>query len=364
MRAVRVTMLLDNHYGPDRRVERETELLAGAGHDVDVVAWDRRDGGVGEEVVRTPWATVRRLSVPAPPGGGRRSLAAVARFSRRVWAERDRLVRGDVVYVHDIYLLPLGAALARRPRRGLVYDAHEDYRLMEARRFPPSLLRGVEAAETRLARRAAAVVVPGRTRAARWQRVGIEPVVLPNVGRGTPREAAPPTADWDLVCVGNHDETKHPEILVALARMRPDLRIAAAGGGRSAPMLEAESARLPNLDWLGWSQDPDALLARGRVVFYGYDPDHPYGAATCPNTLYQALRVRRPLVFFADGEIGEASRRFRIGERVAPDAAAVAAAVDRLGAPGAEWEFDAAWRWAIAVDAGGGYVAAVEAAAA
>ncbi|MCW2967229.1 MAG: hypothetical protein JWM71_1001, partial [Solirubrobacteraceae bacterium] len=53
---MRVTMLLDNHYGPDRRVERETELLSAAGHEIDILAWDRRPDGADEEL-RTPWAT-------------------------------------------------------------------------------------------------------------------------------------------------------------------------------------------------------------------------------------------------------------------------------------------------------------------
>lgn len=356
---MRVTMLLDNHYGPDRRVEREAELLTEAGHAVDVVAWDRRPEGRDEQV-STPWATVHRVSVPAPPGGGRRSMAAVARFSRRVWRERRERIAGDVVYVHDIYLLPLGSRLGRP----FVYDAHEDYRLMEAERFPGGLLAGLEAAETRLARRARLVVVPGQTRTARWKRVGIEPFVLPNVGRGERLPGPLPDADWDLVCVGNHDETKHPELLVELARARPDLRVGAAGGGRSAPLLEQAAAELANFDWLGWTDDPDAILARGRVIYYGYDPDHPYAAATCPNTLYQALRVHRPLVWFARGELAEAAARFRVGEQVAPTGEALSAAVDRIrdAEPG-HWELDAAWAWASGLDDGPGWVRAVEAAA-
>jgi len=106
---VRVTMILDNHYGPDRRVERETELLA----EPATPSTSGLDGASTAPTRSSP-----RLGRPSTvftslPHRGRRALRGGGdRFWRRVWQRRRALVRGELVYVHDIYCLPLGAGSA------------------------------------------------------------------------------------------------------------------------------------------------------------------------------------------------------------------------------------------------------------
>src|SRR5205814_4747174 len=105
-------MLLDNHYGPDPRVAFEVRLLADAGISTRIVAWDRRSQPVAGDAVTTE--AVTRFGVPAPAGGGWRTLIALLRFRREVWRSRKALFgRSALLWVHDIYLLPLGWALAR-----------------------------------------------------------------------------------------------------------------------------------------------------------------------------------------------------------------------------------------------------------
>jgi hypothetical protein len=86
----------------------------------------------------------------------------------------------------------------------------------------------------------------------------------------------------------------------------------------------------------------DALFARARSIYYGLDPSHPYSDVACPNTLYQALRHRKPLVFFCGGEPAALASEFRIGIRCAPTAKDLAIAVETALAE-RSWEFDAAW---------------------
>jgi hypothetical protein len=114
----RVLLLLDNHHGPDRRTVWLSSLTRAAGLDLRVVAWDRR--GLEAPPVDypcEPGEEVVRLRVPAPPGGGRRSLAAVARFNGHVVRRRAELLDDiDAVVAVDVYLLPLGVALATLAR--------------------------------------------------------------------------------------------------------------------------------------------------------------------------------------------------------------------------------------------------------
>jgi glycosyltransferase involved in cell wall biosynthesis len=239
----------------------------------------------------------------------------------------------------------LGWALARRVRLPFMYDAHEDFAQMEAGRRPTWVLRLVAAVENRLARSAVAVVVPGASRVTRWDGVLAKPpIILPNlVRRDRPAIGRGAAAEWDLLYVGTVSEGRRPDILIELAHSRPDLQIAIAGRGRSIDYVSQAADKLPNLTYLGWRSDAEQLLARTKAIYYGLDPGHPYSDVACPNTLYQALLHRRPLIFFCGGEPAQLAKEFKIGIRCDPSVAAVSAAVDSCSGI-TDWEFDEAWR--------------------
>lgn len=360
----RVVMLLDNHFAPDRRVLREVQLLGERNVDVTIIAWDRRAAPGHEIPSLPPGIHLERVNVPAPPGGGLRTFAVLARFAIRVWRKHKSLLRSsDLLIVHDLYLLPLGVALSRRWRIPLAYDAHEDFVLMEQGRLPDGVLRIVRAVETALARHAVFVVVPGRVRRRRWIDAGLRPpVVLANTGVAASKvdySGADGDTAWDLAYCGLLDTTRRLDLLISLAQLRPDLHIAIAGDGRAAKDVDEAAATLQNLDFLGWTDDPDAVLKRSRAVYYGLDPNNAYADAACPNNLYQAIRARRPLIYFCGGEVAELAAKFRIGLRVAPQSEALAAALDAADAQ--DWEFDAALQAIEAADSGREYVNAVDA---
>jgi glycosyltransferase involved in cell wall biosynthesis len=358
----KVVMLLDNHHAPDRRVEFEAQLLRKAGIEVRIVAWDRRDLVAYAEPA--PPGVVR-ISMPAPPGGGRRSLAAMLRFAGRVWKRRRELFGGaQLLVVHDIYLLPLGRLLSASCSVPFVYDAHEEYARMEATRYPSWFLRAATKLETALARRADIIVVPGVTRVARWRAAGFEQIlVLRNTGSRGEARAADGNPSWHLLHAGTLSAPRRLDLLLELARRRPDIRIAIAGAGKLAGELERTASTMPNVAFLGWLSDLSDTIARSRALYYGLDPKHPDAPTACPNTLYQALLHRRPLVYFGGGEISEVARSFRIGVRATPSPEGIAAALEEIGRT-STWDFDAAWEAVAGPEEGHSYVAAIAAAAA
>jgi hypothetical protein len=342
--SLHVSMLLDNHYEPDHRVAFEIELLREAGISAKVVAWDRRTPP-SQDKQEPPGDELVRLPVPAPSGGGWRTLVALTRFARKVWRDRTKLFEGvSLLVVHDVYLLPLGWVLARKLNLPFIYDAHEDFQRAEVGTYPRFLRRMAATAEGRLAQSAVAVVVPGSSRTERWRGVirGV-PIVVPNFVQREQATTSGDSADWDLLYIGTVSDARRPDLLIDLARIRPDLRIAIAGDGRSATAVMEAAPDLPNLTYLGWRSDADSLFERTRSIYYGLDPSHPYSEVACPNTLYHALRHRKPLIFFCGGEPAEVASEFRIGIRCSPSTADLARAVDAALA-GSDWQFDAAWK--------------------
>jgi len=354
----KVVMLLDNHYAPDRRVEYELALLTRAALATRVVAWDRRSVVTSDH--HAAQAEIVRFNVPAPPGGGVRSGIAMLKFAWRIWKGRAELLReAAVLVVHDIYLLPLGWFLSRIEGLPLVYDAHEEYARMEATRYSPRLLQLVTAVETLLARRAECIVVPGNTRVHRWSaREFDNVVVLRNIGLDTPPFTHEAKSDWDILHAGTLSEERRLDLLLELARTHPDIKIAVAGSGRLQTDIESAAAELPNVSFLGWRADLSDLILRSRSLYYGLDPTHPDAETACPNTLYQALRHKRPIIFFRAGEIDELSDRFRISVRAVPSASALAEAVEEVRSTN-NWEFDAALESLAAEHTADDYVNAI-----
>jgi glycosyltransferase involved in cell wall biosynthesis len=335
-------LLLDNHHPPDRRAAWVSAVTRQAGLRVRILAWDRREpGSAAAEAAPGGDEEIVRIRIPAPWGGGPSTVVAAGRFTARALADARRVLRGvDVVIASDLYLLPLGCALARRANVPLIYEAREDWAALEAERRHRALRALATRAETALARGADLVVVPGDTRAPRWRRVGRDPVVLRNIGLSEPRAAT--GRRWDVAACGLLAEQRRPDLFLDVAERRPDLRFVLTGAGRLERWVAARSAELDNVDFLGWVPDVDAVLAASAVIVYGQDPRTCYSAMTCPSTLYQALRLQRPLVFYCDGEPGALARRFRIGVRCAPEPEAVSSAID-VALARDDWEFVSAW---------------------
>lgn len=365
-RSKSVVMLLDNHFGPDLRVQREVELLAGSGMDVTILAWDRRIDPKQISVPLPSGVRVIRVHVPAPPGGGVRTVRALLRFITRTLWRHSHVFRGAaVIVVHDIYLLPLGTLLRRLFRVPLVYDAHEDFVLIQRGYYPNWLVDMIERAESALARRAAAIVVPGTVRRQRWIDAGFAPpIVLANIGPSSAVDGVGPEPDveWDLVYCGRLADIRRPDVLVELARARPDLQIAVAGVGPAATEVAAGAEELPNLSFMGWVDDPSSLLRKGHAIYYGLDPDEPYADSACPNNLYLAIRARRPLIFFCGGEPRRVATQYKIGIQIRPDVAELGQAVDMVTGGNVEWEFAQAWSAIESSETGREYVHGIQAA--
>jgi hypothetical protein len=360
-----VTMLLDNEYAPDRRVEFEARLLREAGISVRIVAWDRRAGRAGEFAVsEVDEVEVVRLRIPAPRGGGWRSLLAMLRFARGVWHDHQRLfARSKAIIVHDIYLLPLGWLISRRLGLPFVYDAHEEYARMEAGRYPAIFLKAATRVESALARSAHAILVPGLSRTSRWTAAGFEqPLVLRNTGVAPVGSDGRTPAHWDLIHAGTISDGRRLDIVLDLARSRPDLRIAICGRGKSEDAVAAAASQLSNVEFLGWQTELDHLLAQSRAIYYGLDPYHPDAETACPNTLYQGLLHEKPLIYFCTGEIDELARQFRIGIRCLPSAEAVGRAVDAVKRGGVLWQFREARDAVVRSDGRNAFVAGLRSA--
>jgi glycosyltransferase involved in cell wall biosynthesis len=193
-----------------------------------------------------------------------RNLAAVSRLCGRFWARRLRRVletwRDPAVPAAVLVETPamwdaaelLGADL-------VVYDAHDDWRLMPGNRAAL-----IESVEARAARAADLVISASDALDARFRALGASPVPVPN--------ACEP-GDWEAV------DALAPaaEILEA-----PRPRLLFFGGVDDcfdAGLIRAAAAELPGASWLivGQVSDPEALKHLRAVPGCRLLGERPYG---------------------------------------------------------------------------------------
>lgn len=327
-RIPRVDMLFGSAHGPDVRVRRISQALAGAGYSIRVLAWDRAERL--PKVDQEGAVQVRRVHVASYHDRG---WSQVFFLSRAVVRYIPHILRRppDILHAIDLPMLLVAILFApltgHRPR--IVYDAFEIYAILESHKYPRWLLRLIEVAEWLLPRFADLVITPGEGRQRYFARRGIPSVVIPNwvdapareLSRSEARSALGLPADGVVVVyAGGLDRSRDLATLVGHARRHPEHCVLIAGRGDQEASLRRQAERIPNLRVLGWLPDPSVVLAAADVMYYSLKADHPYAAYAAPNNLYVAVAHAIPLVHRAQGEIRELAERHEIGAAFIDDA--------------------------------------------
>jgi glycosyltransferase involved in cell wall biosynthesis len=262
-----------------------------------------------EAVLRLGWRTGATLSRP-PKRTGRRLLLAPHKpltFLDYYW-RAYRLVRADppeALHAHDLNTLPVAAALARRLRLPLTYDAHELYPEI-------STLSEREAAtwrflERRLAGRADSILTVCDSIAAELERrygVRRPTVVLncPVAGRANGRPARSPAEGGEPVVLyqGGFAPHRGLETLVRAAHGLERGTIVLMGWGRLEDELRALIARerLEGRVSIAAPVPPGEVVAHAAGAAVGVIPYEPVGlnnTYTTPNKLFDYMAAGLPV---------------------------------------------------------------------
>ena len=188
---MRIANVVLNDFTRDNRVLKISESLAGAGHDVTVVALHK--AGLPLEESRGAWNVVRtRIATSALPRGTVFGVMKMAELAlRTVWRWR----KVEAWHCNDIEAFVLGWCAQRlNPRLQLIYDCHE----FEAERnAKPAIERRMVAwLERRTIRKAKAVITVSPSIAEayreRYGRHGISEVhLVRNIPEPKPAQAGP-----------------------------------------------------------------------------------------------------------------------------------------------------------------------------
>jgi glycosyltransferase involved in cell wall biosynthesis len=324
----RIVYLWDADYPWDVRTEKTCLALTDAGHDVHIVARNRKWSPLVE---RLPEGTVHRMGPWR--WAGRRidgALGFPAFFNPRWRAVLDRTIRSvnaNVIVVRDVPLCPTAIAMGRRHRIPVVLDMAENYPAMmraiwETGRQQPvdAIVRNpglVQRVERWCVHRVDHIVVVVEESAARVERLGVPASRItvvsntPSVKRtaeSAPAEHRPPRTDGalDLVYMGNIEVVRGLlESIEAVAQLRSRghrVRLRLIGRGRDDAAVRARAASLgldgDAVQFLGFIASHQEALGIVAAADVGLMPHRKCESwdTTIPNKLFDYMAAGLPVV--------------------------------------------------------------------
>ena len=257
---MRIANVVLNDFTRDNRVLKISESLAGAGHQVTVVALHK--AGLPIEERRGAWKVVRtRIATSALPRGTVFGVLKMAELALRVvWRWR----KVDAWHCNDIEAFVLGWCAQRlNPRLRLIYDCHE----FEAERnAKPAIERKMVGwLERRMIRKAEAVITVSPSIATayreRYTGCGIPDVhLVRNIPEPKPLSGGPAPdhfrtrfgiPEGDFVALYQGAFTHNRGLETALDAMRgledSGIHLVLMGYGPLQPLVDAAAAELPHV---------------------------------------------------------------------------------------------------------------------
>lgn len=275
-----------------RVVDKECRTLASVdGYRITIV-------GAG-----SPPADVRMRHIPISAPPDRRLIRFATASVRARWATRGR--SANVWHFHDLELLPLAIAMARRGQL-VVWDAHEDYfepidtaagKQWVPAHLRPAVQRGFGALLKAIDRHAAGVVAATEHIASTYSNP--RTVVVGNEARTEAFAAcAPGYASRNLLFTGAASHvTCFPEIVEAVAEL-PEFTLVVAGPQMHPDMedlaarsLGARFVKLGLLDRAGLA----SAMTESLIGFVTYEDRATY-ATNCPNKVFEFAAAGLPVV--------------------------------------------------------------------
>lgn len=292
-----VGMLVSNEVVRDTRVLQEARSLAGRGHRVRIVGWDRfdpsvPDGMIGEGI---EVALVRTRGVMrAAPG----ALFRNPLFWR---AARDLSLPwpADLWWAHDLDTLQAGAWLKERTGRPLVFDAHELFAEMIRDDYPDRVARMAEKLEARLLPGVDHIVTVNSALEERYRGTGLPVTVVMNCRPDVSDRYEPPNApEFTVLYVGTFHRQRFVFEIVQAVQEMEGVRLKIGGHKALSDDVRRACAASDRTEFLG-PVPADRVMPLTRechLVCALLDPSNGNNRVGTPNKLFEAMAAGRPIL--------------------------------------------------------------------
>jgi len=294
-------MLLSNPYNPDDRVRNEALALYNAGYSVTILAWDRDCIRPEREV--QDGLEIRRTQISAGYKQGAKQLLKFLRVWKWYFSQM-KTIRPVIIHCHDLDTLPAGVCYSLlNKNKNLVFDAHESYYVMKKPDVSLLVSFFIKLSEKIFTPLVNLLIAPCQATAEYYRKSGAKKIMI--VGNWKrPQDFMFESRTLEekrrslgignqlvIVYIGRLSAERIVIPLVEAVRENPKFFLILGGYGEQEEILRNKISNVENIYFPGYIHPDDVpiMTALADIVYYGFNPDHPFAAFNAPNKLYESL---------------------------------------------------------------------------
>ena len=332
-----ILMILANPFTHDPRVYNEAKSLVKAGHEVTVLAWDKKrehplkDKKDEINIVRsynTKFMDILPYDI----------------FRLHFWwnkGYRDALQfydenHFDVVHCHDLSALPIGIKLKRKLGIKLVYDAHEIWGYMVKKDLPKRWADYYLNKEKHIIKYADRIITVNMPLKQYFNKIINKPVtIVMNCKplQGTNYE--PPKNDrFTLLYIGTLNKSRFLLELVDAVKELTGVHCIIGGIGKPGYVetLNNKCSQLQNVDFIGKipMEEVLSMTKKADVIICMTDPNDPNNSRASANKQFEAMVCGKPIICTKGTYPGIFTENLRCGLSVDYDEQSLKEAIIKL----------------------------------
>jgi glycosyltransferase involved in cell wall biosynthesis len=329
--SMRSLMIVSNDVLRDARVQREGRSLVDAGHEVEVIGWDRKGTASKEE-------DISGIKVTRMRNSRLMKVAPSDLFRNPLWwrmAYKEGLKHEfDLVHSHDLDTLQSGVKLKKKKGTPLIFDAHEIFTYMieedvsrivknYSERMEQSLLQDVDHI----------ITVNEALRVYYQERFDGEITIVMNCPEEVLADYEPPTSDvFTISYVGTLHKSRFISELVDVVGSMEDVQLKIGGEKELYDEIERKSAKYDNVSFLGTVplKAVMPLTKESHAIFCMFDPSSRINQVGSPNKIFEAMAMGKPSIVTKGILSGDIVEKERCGLAVEYSEDSLREAIERL----------------------------------
>jgi glycosyltransferase involved in cell wall biosynthesis len=313
-----IKMILTNAFDPDPRVYKEAKTLIEAGHDVEILCWDRESKYKNNEVELIDGIKVRRFFAKGVYGSGYKQILGFLKFGSSVkrYIENNYC---DAIHCHDFDSLFIGNMINKKSNAKLIFDEHDFFHLYFKKRrglinsiiaksiilFQNAILKNVDSH----------IVVTPKAKEFYKNKKNITIITntpMKNSFNCTMKKTNEKITVGFIGTVRYYEELK---ALVDVAKAYENIQILIAGKGTALNKLESyiEANCLKNIEVFGeykLSQIED-LYSKIDITYLVYPSED--SKVSLPNKFFESIITETPIIADRESEYGQIVESARLG---------------------------------------------------